>query len=582
MKGVYLKKKLIILLISIIFIIILSFQSSAFKPIVNEQNLDAELIKYAEPFKTIYVDDDNTQGPWYGTLEHPYRTIIDGVNNASEDDTVFVFNGFYSQEHVYVRKTIKIIGEDKYNTILSGPSSAIELSRVIGGFELSNFMFLNINAIYLYHSSYCIINNNIIKNSSRGIWLANCSNCTVSNNEIRVRWDSIVLRHSKNSKINNNYVYGFNESLSGISISSNSDDNIISNNTINNCEDGIDVYISNRVTITDNNIINSTRFGITFSASSNSTIYQNKITNNNNCGVDVSYSDDVIISDNIIIDNVWEGISLSYGKNIDVSRNIIDNSSYGIEFCFIENSICSNNTVTNISEIGIHIMDSRGGNNLVSYNNVNKCYFGIFLDQSWKNTYKNNIVNYNEFGIMLYGKAYFNVVTKNEVGKNSVGVELYGFIQNSRKYDPFENWVVGNNIRENTNCGIYATILTSSNHIYYNNFIDNYQNAEDRGNNKWYKLKITGSVGNYWSDYTDKYPDAEPLNGVWDTPYDIPPPWRFNKDRYPSVNPFDIENIQVQGVNVNNYTISELQQITQQYIIDSEIVFINSCSYLNI
>ena len=30
---------------------------------------------------TIYVDDDNTAGPWDGTLEHPYQHIQDGVNN---------------------------------------------------------------------------------------------------------------------------------------------------------------------------------------------------------------------------------------------------------------------------------------------------------------------------------------------------------------------------------------------------------------------------------------------------------------------------------------------------------------------
>ena len=33
--------------------------------------------------KTIYVDDDNRDGPWDGTLEHPYKVIQDAIDNAS-------------------------------------------------------------------------------------------------------------------------------------------------------------------------------------------------------------------------------------------------------------------------------------------------------------------------------------------------------------------------------------------------------------------------------------------------------------------------------------------------------------------
>ena len=37
--------------------------------------------------KTIYVDDDNTEGLWEGTLEHPYQYIQDGIDSASDGDT---------------------------------------------------------------------------------------------------------------------------------------------------------------------------------------------------------------------------------------------------------------------------------------------------------------------------------------------------------------------------------------------------------------------------------------------------------------------------------------------------------------
>ena len=47
--------------------------------------------------KILYVDDNNTEGPWDGSIDYPYRFIKDGVNNAQDDDTVFVKNGIYNQ-----------------------------------------------------------------------------------------------------------------------------------------------------------------------------------------------------------------------------------------------------------------------------------------------------------------------------------------------------------------------------------------------------------------------------------------------------------------------------------------------------
>ena len=67
----------------------------------------------------IYVDDDNTEGPWDGTLEHPYQYIQDGLDNANPGDAVFVFNGTYNEE-VTINKTVDLIGEDKNGTFVNG------------------------------------------------------------------------------------------------------------------------------------------------------------------------------------------------------------------------------------------------------------------------------------------------------------------------------------------------------------------------------------------------------------------------------------------------------------------------------
>jgi len=70
-------------------------------------------------YNTVYVDDDNIDGPWYGTIEYPCQCIHDGIDYAGRKDEVYVFNGTYSG-NVVIYKKINLIGEDKDATIIDG------------------------------------------------------------------------------------------------------------------------------------------------------------------------------------------------------------------------------------------------------------------------------------------------------------------------------------------------------------------------------------------------------------------------------------------------------------------------------
>jgi len=68
---------------------------------------------------TIYVDDNNTQGPWNGSYDYPYRYIRDGILHASDGDTVYVFNGLYN-ETIILNKSIYFRGQQQDNTVIDG------------------------------------------------------------------------------------------------------------------------------------------------------------------------------------------------------------------------------------------------------------------------------------------------------------------------------------------------------------------------------------------------------------------------------------------------------------------------------
>jgi hypothetical protein len=59
---------------------------------------------------TIYVDGANTEGPWDGTRDHPYRYIRDGLWNSSDRDTILVAYNTYFEKNLLVNKSVTLEG----------------------------------------------------------------------------------------------------------------------------------------------------------------------------------------------------------------------------------------------------------------------------------------------------------------------------------------------------------------------------------------------------------------------------------------------------------------------------------------
>lgn len=173
-----------------------------------------------------------------------YSTIQDAINAANNGDTVYVHSGTYN-ENIGINKQITLQGESKETTIIDGSSAnnhtlTIKSNNItIKDLEIKNTDGSSYSCIIMDSASNCEINNNIIKESGNGLYLL-----------------------------------------------SNSDNNLIKENTIE--YNNIGIYFSNgdNNVVRDNIIRNNNAYGIQLSQySTGNTIYLNDFDDNNNANV---------------------------------------------------------------------------------------------------------------------------------------------------------------------------------------------------------------------------------------------------------------------------------------------------------
>jgi len=266
-----------------------------------------------------------------------YSSIQGAIDNASEVDTIFVYNGTY-YENVVVNKTVNLLGENNITTIIDGSNKGIVLEINAGWVNISGFTIKNSyndSAAIEINSNWNTIFNNIITNNDlHGIYISFSSNNTISNNiisnnlgmglglwespdtkiventVINNRYRGIDLTFSDNSIILNNIIIGNN--YSGIGLGSSDYCKIFGNNISNNAGDyeaGVYLQGAEHNEIYNNSIINNHLFGIElFKGCSLNSIYLNDILENQDCGMIITTSSNNEIYKNNIQDNKVAGI----------------------------------------------------------------------------------------------------------------------------------------------------------------------------------------------------------------------------------------------------------------------------------
>ena len=165
-----------------------------------------------------------------------YTSIQSAIDDADDGDTIYVYPGIY-YETLNINKSINLIGENKYSTIIDGlkKSEVIKNTDPVNHLTISGFTIRNgIYGIGLYSCNGVIIRDNIICNNRyAGIWLDNSENCLIYDNTIQEnRFYNIWLGYeSNNNTIRDNSIK---RSYTGVYIVCSYKNKIVNNNFIEN------------------------------------------------------------------------------------------------------------------------------------------------------------------------------------------------------------------------------------------------------------------------------------------------------------------------------------------------------------
>jgi len=165
---------------------------------------------------TIYVDDDNLDGPWDGTEEHPYQYIKDGIDAADDGDTVFVKEGIYI-ERFEIFKEINLYGENREKTIIKPSSNQKSVIVVYSdNVNIKEFQIQDgLQAISIRGNSITV-EDNIFKNNICGIYVKDFNSFNNFKNNLFIgNYEGVHLNDASNNTVIFN---NFTESTIGIKI----------------------------------------------------------------------------------------------------------------------------------------------------------------------------------------------------------------------------------------------------------------------------------------------------------------------------------------------------------------------------
>jgi len=394
-----------------------------------------------------------SRGNWLyvgGSGPGNYTKIQDAIDNASEGDTVFVYNGMY-YEHITVDKPLVLIGipsisgdipyidgGDEITVLIRADNCIFDKFSVGSDWSFGILLQSNGNIIRncsvlkassdikLDHASNNLISHNIFRGNDQGILLENSSNNTIINNTVDShKYSKLKLWSESNYNLVCNNDFSNSVYWEGILNGENCSYNIYKNNTIwNNTEVGIYIESGYGISIIGNSFMNN---GISFS-SSIPELLSYTIENNTINDKQIYFYKN---KNDVIVPSDAGQIFLVQCTNFKIQDLNISNVKTGYHrigggICLIESSYTTiqGNNVSSCSPVGIYLVNS--DNNTISSNNLSYNYYGgIYVERSQENVLSDNIIQEGDYeGIYLYHSSR-NIVKRNTISGYPECIELH-------------------------------------------------------------------------------------------------------------------------------------------------------------
>jgi len=238
-----------------------------------------------------------------------YTTIQEAIDNSTNGDTIFVFNGTYNENINTKLKKITLIGEDRETTIIHGQTTDPVVQIGVSDTSISDFTITGTSVQTILTvatlAEDVFITNNLVKDGVYGIVLAiTTSRVTIQDSTITANvYTGIQLKTSTYDHIEGNIIND--NGAQGIDLSLGSNHNEILNNTIiNNANEGILIagLTSSENTVQGNNFSNN-EIGVRFNSAGSNKILSNIIKDSAMEGVLLQASNENKIEKNNFIDN---------------------------------------------------------------------------------------------------------------------------------------------------------------------------------------------------------------------------------------------------------------------------------------
>ena len=343
--------------------------------------------------RTIIVDDDG---------EGDYSKIQDAVNASEDGDTIRVFAGLYHEELI-VLTTIDLIGNGSGKTIING--SGYTVVRIYRNWvNMSGFSVTGgsdgLQAGVSVQAENCSIFDNSVYGNGMGLFVYRSKNCSIVNNYCLNNGDGVQVSNSDdNSFLNNTFIDNDYRGL----ILTFSDMNIIEGNTCNDNIYGIMLSDSKR-NIIERNACEDNIYAIRLEYSHFNTFDNNSCVKNFN-GIVLKRSNSNIISNNSCTNRIEDSseiggrIWLRESDNNIIIRNTCIGNAIGIHVSDGEYNSILENVCEDLRQ-GLLLVNSnytRILKNIYTFNEK----FGIRIEGSRNSTIMNNLIEYNQYGIIL-------------------------------------------------------------------------------------------------------------------------------------------------------------------------------------